>query len=229
MSDTVLLAETGRPTGSAAARRLRGDDLIPAVVYGQGMDPVSITVKRRDLRLALSGAAGANTILDLTVDGTVYPAIVKEMQRHPVRRTVSHVDFLQVNLSEEITVSVPLRLEGEAKEVLANNGLVDAAVDTIEVVTRPRDIPDEFVVDISDMTMDSVIRLGDLPLPKGVTVTGDPEMAVVTVLVMRGEELPEAEAEAAAEGEEATEGGAGEGDGASDASAADGDATDAAE
>ena len=81
------------------------------------MEPISIDVARRDLRIALSGAAGMNTILDLTVDGTVYPAIVKDMQRHPVRRTVQHVDFIQIDLSEEITVSVRIRLEGEAKQV----------------------------------------------------------------------------------------------------------------
>jgi large subunit ribosomal protein L25 len=152
----------------------------------------------------LSGAAGVNTVLDLTVDGTVYPAIVKELQRHPVRRTVSHVDFLQVNLDEEITVSVPLRLEGEAAVVIQGGGLVDPAVDSIEVVTTPRTIPAEFVVDVSQMEMDSVIRLEDLPMPAGVRATGEPESAIVTVLTMRAEvaeiealdaELAEAQAE----------------------------------
>jgi large subunit ribosomal protein L25 len=207
---TTLVAEIGRTKGSAASRRLRAEDSIPAVVYGQGMDPIAISVKRRELRHALSGHGGMNTVLDLSVDGTVYPAIVKTVQRHPVRRTVSHVDFLQVNLDEEITVSVPLRLEGEAGEVLAGGGLVDPAVDTIDVSTRPGDIPDEIVVDISAMAMDSVIRLSDLTFPAGVTPIGDPDMPVVTVLFMRESELdtdavtPEA---AEAEGAETTEGG----------------------
>ena len=113
-------------------------------------------------------------MLDLTVDGTVYPAIIKDLQRHPVRRNIAHIDFLQVNLDEEITVAVPLRLEGEATEVLQNNGLVDPAVDAIEVVTTPRNIPAEFVIDVSAMTMDTVIRLEDVPMPAGVTAAGDP-------------------------------------------------------
>ncbi|MFP5487541.1 MAG: 50S ribosomal protein L25, partial [Acidimicrobiia bacterium] len=159
MSETVLVAETGRATGSANARRLRREDAIPAVVYGQGMDPISITVARRDLRLALSGSAGMNTVLDLTVDGTVYPAIIKDIQRHPVRRTVQHVDFIQINLSEEITVSVPVRLEGEAKDVEQNNGFVDLVMNEMEVTTTPRSIPDEIVVDISAMTIDSVVTV----------------------------------------------------------------------
>jgi large subunit ribosomal protein L25 len=205
---TVLLAQTGRTTGSAASRRLRGDGTVPGVLYGHGMTPLSVAVERRDLRIALSGAAGINTVLDLNVDGTVYPAIVKDMQRHPVRRSVVHVDFIQVNLDEEITVSVPLRLVGEAKEVEQEGGLVDPAVDSIEVVTTPRNIPDEFVVDVSEMTMDTVIRLGDVPMPDGVTATGDPESPVVTVLTMRAEvaEIEAADAEAAAEQEAEAEG-----------------------
>jgi large subunit ribosomal protein L25 len=214
MASTVLVANTGRPTGSSAARRMRHDDVIPAVLYGHGMSPLSVAVGRRDLRLALSGAAGSNTVLDLTVDGTVYPAIVKTVQRHPVRRTVSHVDFLQVNLDEEITVSVPVRLEGEATAVANGGGLVDPAVDSIEVTTTPRSIPDEFVVDVSDMQMDTVIRLADIPMPAGVVATGDPESPVVTVLTMRAEvaELEAADAEVAEEQAEATaEGEGGEG------------------
>jgi|HigsolmetaAR202D_1030399.scaffolds.fasta_scaffold10106_3 large subunit ribosomal protein L25 len=228
MASTVLVATTGRPTGSAAARRLRKNDIIPGVLYGQGMTPLPVAVGRRDLRIALSGAAGLNTVLDLEVDGTVYPAIVKEVQRHPVRRTVTHVDFMQVNLDEEITVSVPLRLEGEATAVTSHGGLVDPAVDSIEVVTTPRNIPAEFVVDVSGMDMDSVIRLGDVPMPAGVRPTGDPETPIVTVLTMRAEaaaieaadaEVAEEQAEQAeAQGaDEAAEGGAAtEGDAASE-------------
>jgi large subunit ribosomal protein L25 len=204
---TVLVAETGRPTGSANSRRMRREEHIPAVVYGQGMQPITISVVRRDLRHALSGPAGVNTVLDLTVDGKVFPAIVKELQRHPVRRTVAHVDFLQVNLNEEITISIPVRLEGEAKQVIAEGGLVDPAVDTIEVRTTPRNTPNEIVIDITDMTMDTVITLGDIQLPAGVTPVAEPDMAVVTVLITRAEELEEP---AEGEGEEGEAGEAGE-------------------
>lgn len=206
MASTVLVAKTGRPTGSAAARRMRAADTIPAVVYGRGMSPVSVVVGRRELRQALSGAAGLNTVLDLTVDGAVYPAIVKDLQRHPVRRTVVHIDFLQVSLDEAITVSVPLRLEGEATAVTQDGGLVDPAVDSIEVVTTPRTIPDEFVVDVSEMQMDTVIRLSDLPMPPGVTPTGDPDSPIVTVLTMRAEVAEIAAADAGVAGEQAEEG-----------------------
>jgi large subunit ribosomal protein L25 len=214
MSETVLVAETGRATGSAAARRLRHEDRIPGVVYGLGMDPISVSVARRDLRVALSGPSGNNTILDLTVDGTVYPAIVKDMQRHPVRRTVQHVDFIQIDLSHEITVSVPVRMEGEAKDVLNNGGLVDLRRGDLEVTTTPRNIPEEIVVDISDMTMDSTITIGDVEAPAGCVIEGEPDWVVVTVLTMRAAEEEEAAEEAEGEGieGEAAEGEAGEGE-----------------
>lgn len=210
MTETVLQAETGRRAGSSDARRLRAEGKIPAVVYGHGMDPLSISVDRRELRQALSGGAGMNTILDLTVDGTVYPSLIKDIQRHPVRRSVQHVDFIQVNLNEEIVVSIPIHLEGEAKDVSAQGGLVDLAMQELEVRTTPRTIPDGVTIDVSTMTMDTVIRVEDIPLPSGVTAEADPEAAVVTVLTMRTPVLDAEEAaaeEAATEAEEATEAG----------------------
>ena len=209
MSETVLQAETGRRAGSSDARRLRADGKIPAVVYGHGMDPLPVSVDRRELRQALSGAAGMNTILDLTVDGTVYPSLIKDIQRHPVKRSVQHVDFIQVNLNEEIVVSIPIHLEGEAKDVSANGGLVDLAMQELQVRTTPRNIPDGVTIDVSEMTMDTVIRVEDIPLPAGVVAEAEADAPVVTVLTMRtpvldAEEAAAEEAAAAAEGEAAT-------------------------
>jgi large subunit ribosomal protein L25 len=215
MSQTKLVATPGRPSGTAASRRLRAEGHVPAVLYGRGMTPISLTVERRELRQALSGPAGVNTVLALEVDGTSYPAVVKELQRHPIRRTVNHIDFLQVNMNEEITVSIGVRLEGEAKAVLDIGGLVDPAVDTIEVSCTPNNMPGEFVIDISGMQPHDVIRLADVPMPKGVTPLGDPDMPVVTVLVTRA-------AQAAVEGEaEGSEGEGGEAEGGEATAASD--------
>ena len=90
MTETILNATTGRGTGSASARRLRSNGQIPAVIYGQGMEPLSIAIDRRELRAAVSGSAGLNTILDVTIDGEMYPSIIKDVQRHPVRMNIEH-------------------------------------------------------------------------------------------------------------------------------------------
>jgi large subunit ribosomal protein L25 len=212
MSSNVLIAETGRQTGSPSSRRLRREDRIPAVVYGLGMTPISISVDRRDLRAALSGPSGVNTVLDLTVEGTVYPAIVKEMQRHPVRRSVSHIDFLQVNLDVEIVVSVPVHLNGEAKEVALHNGLVDLQMTELQVRTTPRTIPDSIEIDISEMTVDDVITVGQIAVPAGCSFVHEDDQPVVTVTILRTavEEEPAAEegedGEAAAESEDGASG-----------------------
>ena len=220
MTETILNATTGRETGSASSRRLRSEGQIPAVIYGQGMEPLSISVDRRELRVAVSGSAGLNTILDVSIDGATYPSIIKDVQRHPVRLNIQPIDFLQVDLTQEIVVSVAITLTGEAKEVESGNGLVNQVLTELELSTTPRNIPDEIVYDVSEMTMDSTILVSDLTIPDGVEVVADPDTAVVTVSIMRTPVLDEedaaAEAEAeAAEGDEGAEGGddAGEGGG----------------
>jgi len=223
MAQTTLVATTGRQTGSPASRRLRAEDNIPGVLYGRGMAPISVAVGRRDLRQALSGPAGFNTVLSLEVDGKKYPAVIKDVQRHPVKRNVAHLDFLQINMKELLTVSVPLRLEGEAKAVLVEGGLVDPAVDTIEVECTPDNMPNEFVVDISGMEIGDTIRLESLVMPEGVTALGDPEMAIVTALHGFTEADLESDAVPVVEDEEAVEGEAADGE-AADGEAAGGDA-----
>jgi large subunit ribosomal protein L25 len=214
MSETVLIAQAGRSTGSSDSRRLRAQDQIPAVVYGHGMEALSVSVDRRELRQALSGSAGMNTILDLTVDGTVYPSLIKEIQRHPVLRNVQHIDFIQVNLNEEIVVAIPINLVGEAKDVSANGGLVDLTMQELQIRTTPRNIPEGITIDVSEMDMDSVIRVEDLPLPGGIETTAEADAPVVTVLTMRTPVLDAEEEALAAAAEEAEgEGAEGEGEG----------------
>ncbi len=189
---TTLVATTGRETGSSASRRLRREEKIPAVIYGLGMDPLAVIVDRRDLRQALSGAAGSNTILEISVDGHTYPAVVKEMQRHPVRRTVAHIDFLRINMSEELTIAVPVRLAGEAKAVISEGGLVDPSADTIDIVTTPANMPSEITIDISAMKPGDVIRLGEIVLPAGTRALGDPDLPIVTAIAGSRVDAPSA-------------------------------------
>lgn len=179
MTTNVLVATLGRETGSAASRRLRAEDRIPAVVYGHGTNPLSVTIERRDLRLAVSGANGFNTVLSLQVGGDTHVALIKDVQRHPVKRTVSHVDFLIVNPDEKIRVHVPFHLAGESKAVNQSGGRVDPAVDHIDLFTTPNQMPSEVRVDITNLEPGQVIHLRDLVLPAGCTAAGDPDMPVI--------------------------------------------------
>ena len=214
MTDIILTAHTGRTTGSRSSRRLRAEGQIPAVLYGHGMDSMSIAVDRRDLRHALTGPAGVNALINLEIDGTTHPTIVKSLQRDPLKRNVAHVDFVVVSLDEVIEISVAFHLEGEAKAVLAEGGLVDPAVDTITVRTTPRDVPGAFTYDISEMQVGDVVRAGELAMPEGVELVDDPEMAIVTALAAQAEEIEEPE-----EGEEGEEGEGAEGEAAGEAAA----------
>ena len=206
MATITLAAEARVVSSSRAANRLRAEERIPGVVYGQGISPMAVVVDRRELRQALSGPAGVNAVVQLAVGGKTHPTVVKELQRHKVRRTVTHVDFLVVNMDEEITVDVPIVLVGEAKAVLAEGGMVDAAVDTLPIVTTPRNIPNEITIEISEMQPGDVIRVADIVLPAGTSTSVDPDTPVVTVLISRAA----IETAAEGEGEGTAEGGAGE-------------------
>lgn len=219
MAEIKLPVETGRTLGSRPSNRLRAEGKVPAVVYGHGSDPIPVSVGWRDLRAALTTDASLNALLDLQIDGESKLAIVKDLQRHPIRHTVSHVDFVLINRDEELTVEVPIVLQGEALEVTRENGIADLVAFTLTVKARPADIPNELVVDISELRLGDSIRVADIVLPAGVTTDVDPEDSIVVTSVTRAEvetgpegeegaEAPseEAAAESAESGEEATEG-----------------------
>jgi large subunit ribosomal protein L25 len=206
MPETTLAAETGRPTGSRAAGRLRRSGKVPGVLYGHGMAPVALAVDRRELRHALTGPAGVNAVVQLRVDGATHPTVVKDLQRDPVRRIVTHVDFLVVRMDETITVDVPVVLEGEARQVLVEGGLVEHSLVALTVTTTPRDIPPSITVDVSGLSIGDIVRAEDIALPRGVELVTDPDTPVVVAI---GATMEEPVAEAAEEeetGEGAPEG-----------------------
>jgi large subunit ribosomal protein L25 len=210
--DIILAAQPGRTTGSSASRRLRADGKVPAVLYGRGAEPAPLTVAWRDLRSALTTDKGLNALLTIDVGGKQTKAIVKEIQRHPVRRDVLHVDFLSVDVDKPITTDVPIVLEGEATLVLREEGVVEQALNAIVVHAKPDAIPGHLAVDVSELEIGHTITVADLVLPPGVTTDADPEETIVTAKHAAVEEEPEpVEGE---EGEEAAEGEGAEGEAA---------------
>jgi large subunit ribosomal protein L25 len=211
--DIILVAKTGRTTGSAASRRLRSTGKVPAVLYGRGAEPASLTIDWRDLRAALTTDKGLNALLTLQVGRKKTKAIVKEMQRHPVRRDVLHVDFLAVDVDVAITTDVPIVLEGEPILVLREQGVVDQVLNALIIQAKPDAIPGHLSVDVSELEIGHTITVADVVLPEGVTTEVDLDETVVTAkltsLALAEEEEAEGEGE---EGEEGAEGEAGEGE-----------------
>lgn len=209
MAEITLPVESGRPIGSRPSGRLRAAGKVPGVVYGHGIDPLPVAVDQRALRAALTTEAGLNALLNLQVDGASHLTLARELQRHPVRHNVIHVDFQIVRRDEVMSVDVPINLVGDAIQVHRGDGVVDQQVFSLTVQATPALIPNVIEIDISGLTIGDAVRVGDLSLPQGVETEVDPEVAVVIAQppqVSEGDLLTEADVEAAATAAAATEG-----------------------
>jgi large subunit ribosomal protein L25 len=208
MAEITLNVESGRPLGTRPSGRLRTAGKIPGVVYGHGMAPIPVAIGARDLRAALTTDAGLNALLSLKIGDTTHLAIAKTLQRHPVRQTVTHVDFQVVRRDEIVTAEVRIVLVGEAEAVHRADGTVDHEMLTLQIKARPGDVPASIEIDVSSLEIGDSLRVSDLTLPEGVTTEADPEAPVVIAHAARAlEPEPEAEvvegAEPAAGGEQA--------------------------
>ncbi len=230
MEEIVLAADTGRNSGTRSSKRLRTTGNIPGVLYGLSDDSIPLSVKWPELRLALTTDAGVNAVIQLEVDGKRHMSIVKDIQRHPVKRNVMHVDFLRIDPNQKVTVDVPVIMIGDALEVTQANGMVDQNLFSLTVDAPPMSIPNELEVDISSLTVGDAIRVSDIGLPEGVTTEADPEETVAVGVITRSTlEAMAAEEAAAAEGEEGEEGQEGQEDGAEASSEDQGDSEDSEE
>jgi large subunit ribosomal protein L25 len=201
MPDITLTADVGRPTGSRSSGRLRAAGKVPAVVYGHGTDPLSVAVDGRALRAVLNTEAGLNALITLDLGGRTQLAMAKDIQRHPVRHTVTHVDFLIVSRDEVVTIDVPVHLVGEATDLLRADGMVEQQLFNLTAHAKPGNIPNAIEVDISGLRVGDTIRVDDLGLPAGVTTDIDGETPVVVgqpPQVSEADLVPEAEAAEAA-------------------------------
>lgn len=209
MAEITLVAEPGRATGSPESRRLRAAGRIPGVVYGHGVTPEAVSVDARDLRHALTGESGVNQLLSLQVGATSHLAMARVLQRHPVRGTVTHVDFQVVSRDEVISADVPVVLVGEAKAVEVERGVIEHVLGSLTVHARPGSIPPTIEVDITALAVGDAIRVGQLRLPAGVTTGVDVDEPVVvaaaSAVAAEVAEIESEEAEAAAPAEVAEE------------------------
>jgi large subunit ribosomal protein L25 len=167
-----------------------------------------LAVGSRELRAALTSDSGLNALISLDVGGTRHLAMARQLQRHPVRRTVDHVDFVIVRRDEVVSAEVNIHLVGEAQEVDRADGLVEQQLFTLVVHATPGNIPNVIEVDISSLSIGEAIRVGDLKLPEGVTTEVDPEDTVVAGQASRtAAEVEETAPETGAAEEPATDAG----------------------
>ena len=222
MTETALAVEIRESTGKGVARKLRAIGKIPAVLYGHGKDPVSLSLNPRELRDVLK-SAGHNALIDLIGDATLAgrTVLVKDVQRDPVGGEYLHADLFEISADETINVSVAVHLIGTAVGVSMDGGLLDHALREIEVDCLPRAIPESFEVEVSELHLGDSIHVSDLVVPEGVTVRSQPGLPIVSIVAPAKEEEVVAEvpeegeegAEVAAEGDEPTEGAAPAADG----------------
>src|SRR5271166_3847505 len=179
MPEVTLVAKAGRTIGSRSTRRLRAAGKIPAVVYGHGSEPLPVAVGARDFQLAMSGEAGLNTLLSLEVDGKDYLTLARDIQRHPFKNVVTHVDFLIVRRDEVISAEVSINLVGEAVEVQHGDGIVEQLLFSLPVKAKPADIPASVELDISELTIGDALHVSDIVISAGVELDTDPATTVV--------------------------------------------------
>jgi large subunit ribosomal protein L25 len=220
MPEYKLAAENRSDAGKGAARRLRASGRVPAVLYGHGTKPQHLSVDARQFGQALRTDAGVNVLISLEVGRSQHLALAKEIQRHPVKGHLIHVDFIQVRRGEKVHVQVPVHLIGEAPGV-REGGIADQDLYQLNVEAEVTAVPEAIEADVSGLAIGDVLRVGDLKPPEGAVILDDPEAPVVSVVAPTVEAEPEAEeaeeGEAAEGAEAATGEGAGEGEDRSEA------------
>lgn len=196
MAKHTLAVSKRSVTGTGKLNALRAQDIIPGVVYGSGSENINIQVAVPAMRSLLSESASEHMLVDLQLDGTSKLALLQEVQHNYLNDSISHVDFLAVSPTTEITSLVPLILTGDAAGT-KQGGIVDQTVYELHIKCQVKNLPEEISIDITNLELGETLRAGDLKLPSGVNTTLHPDDNIVTVISPKTEE--EAPAEAAAE------------------------------
>ena len=223
MDQITLRAETGRETGTRPSRRLRREGRIPATIYGRGIDAMTIDVDGRELYAALTTEAGLNALINLEVGKEEHLAVAREVQRHPVRGEITHLDFVKISLDEAIEAEVGLEFIGTPAGVREEGGIVETVNTSVMVSALPTAIPSSIPAEISELGIGDTFTVGMLPELEGVEYLADPDMPLATIVIPAAllveepaadEELLEGEEGELVEGEEAEAAEAAEGEAA---------------
>src|SRR5438128_11667184 len=195
-----LTASARQSTGKGAARQARFRGQIPAVIYGRGRDTQSLAVEAKALEKALTGVEPASTIIELAVDGKTVRTLIREIQRHPVRPDIIHVDFYEIHAAEKVKLKVPVHLVGAPDGVRNAGGVLDQVTREVEIEVLPEQIPDRVELDVTALKIGDSLHVRNLQIPN-VTILTHSDLTIATVVPPRAEEVtaptPEAVAEVA--------------------------------
>ncbi|MGB9803958.1 50S ribosomal protein L25/general stress protein Ctc [Desulfofundulus sp.] len=208
--EASLSAQVRTGRGKGYRRRLAAQGKIPAVVYGKAIGSIPVEVELRALKNILAREGGRNALIDLKITGEGQErqdkVLIKELQYDSMRGELIHADFQQVSLTEKITTTVPVELEGEPVGV-KQGGILQQQLRELEISCLPADIPEAITMDISGLEIGDTVHVADLPVPPGVRVLNDPEEVVATVVAPAVERVPGEEEETGEEKEASPEAG----------------------
>jgi len=198
MASASLSAEVRSETGKGVARKLRAAGRVPAVVYGHARESQALSLQTRELEKLLSSIATGSTVVELTLGGATTKTLIREIQRHPFKKQILHVDFQELVAGEKVTVEIPLVFIGTPEGVRLSGALLEQILHSLEVLVDPANIPNHIDVDVTNLAMGHSLHVNELSLPPGLEVLTDEDATVCAVVAPRAvvEETP-------AEGEEA--------------------------
>src|SRR6266566_5203115 len=199
MAQVVSLPASPRvTTGKGPARQARFRGQVPAVLYGRGRPTQALAVESQALEKALAGIEPESTIIELAVDGKKTQALIREIQRHPIRPDIIHVDFYEIHAQQKVTLKVPVHLVGAPDGVRNAGGVLDQVTREVEIEVLPVDIPDRVELDVTALKIGDSLHVRDLAIPNATILTQD-DLTIATVVPPRAEEVATPTPEAAAE------------------------------
>ena len=199
MATASLNASIRNDRGTGVARKLRQSGNVPAIIYGHGREPQSLAINTREVERLLGTISAGSTVIELNMDGTTARTLIREIQRHPFKRSILHIDFQELVAGEKVTVSVPLRFTGTADGVRNSGGILEETMHQVHVRVDPSMIPDHIDVDVTPLTIGHSFHISDLQLPEGITVLDDAGATVCVCTAPKTVEEPAPGAEVATE------------------------------
>jgi large subunit ribosomal protein L25 len=190
MASEQLSATARSTSGKGAARSLRREGRFPAVVYGHSRQPLPLTVNERDFGRLLERAGSENTVVELSVDGAISHTLIREIQRHPVKRNVLHVDFQELVVGERVIVRIPIVLQGIPAGVRVSGGILNQVMQDLECRVDPLNMPGHIDVDVTGVTIGHSLHVSDLVIPAGVEVLEESDATVAVVAAPKAEVAP---------------------------------------